>query len=97
MSKLQHYILLVYSAAIILISVYVPYIAQKSVYVGQSILTETVTGNYALLWDLPNSFELAAMELDWYQLKIECIAATGIAILALYFTRSRHKNSSESF
>lgn len=89
MIKPYHYILLAYALSILLISIYVPYIAQKSMYVGKFIKTEIVTGNYAFCWNLPNSFELSAMGLNWKVIMIEYLAVTVIASILIIRYRNR--------
>lgn len=88
MNKPQRYIMAAYALSILLISIYVPYIAQKSVYVGKSIHSEIVTGNYAFFWNLPNRFELAATGLNWKVLMFEYLIVTAVASILII----RYKN-----
>jgi hypothetical protein len=83
MNKAQRYIMVAYALSILLINIFVPYIAQKSMYVGKSIHTEIVTGNYAFFWNLPNRFELAATGLNWKVLMFEYLIVTAIAIMLI--------------
>lgn len=89
MTKPQQYILLGYAIAMLIITIYVPFVAQKLTYVGQFVQTEIVYGNYAFFWNLPNSFELAAMYLDQKLLTIEIVAVMTITCLLLYRFRDK--------